>query len=80
MLAGLSGWSTQLENADVQKGEPMNTTPEPEMRRYLQIIDLQKSNKEFEQKVDRYQQALVQIAAGVSESEAIALATKALIG
>jgi len=58
----------------------MNATPEPEMRRYLQIIDLQKSNKEFEQKVDRYQQALVQIAAGVSESEAIAVATKALIG
>jgi len=58
----------------------MNATPEPEMRRYLQIISLQRSNKEFEQKVNRYEEALVQIAAGTSESEAIAIATKALIG
>jgi len=58
----------------------MKATPEPEMRRYLQIISLQRSNKEFEQKVNRYEEALVQIAAGTSESEAIAIATKALIG
>lgn len=51
---------------------------EPDIRRDLRIQELVNRCKDFEQKVDRYQDALIDVAAGCPDPET--RASKALLG